>query len=220
MFSPFIWNICVLHQTFAWYTDNYISWKYAWSKIYEMQLNLVRCKMFSYYRFHSVMSCTFQFVADYLNKDSKKNIFVQQTSVVILRCNKTAGACWKGLLFVSDTLHKRTLAVGKDNRPGVNRRHTSTNSTKYLNSLPPNDAYMRQLIVPSTVQIMACQCWNIVNWAIGNKLQWNLNWNVKCFHSRKCIWKCRLEMAVILSRPQCVKLQVRKRTVQIIRVTL
>ena len=29
----------------------------------------------------------------------------------------------------------------------------------------------------------------------------------KFFHliSRKCIWKCRLEMAAILSRPQCVK---------------
>ena len=32
---------------------------------------------------------------------------------------------------------------------------------------------------------------------------------VKHFHSRKCISKCRLEMAAILSRPQCVNDEMR-----------
>ena len=34
------------------------------------------------------------------------------------------------------------------------------------------------------------QCWVIVNWAVRNKLQWHLKFYD--FHSRKCIWKCRL----------------------------
>ena len=42
------------------------------------------------------------------------------------------------------------------------------------------------------------QCWNIVNWTLRNKLQWN-------FHSRKCTKNVVCKMASILSRPQWVK---------------
>ena len=35
------------------------------------------------------------------------------------------------------------------------------------------------------------QCWDIVNWTLGNKLQWNQS-KFKHFHSWKCIWKCCL----------------------------
>ena len=34
------------------------------------------------------------------------------------------------------------------------------------------------------------KCCLIVNWTIGNKLQWNSKW--KTFHSWKCLWNCRL----------------------------
>ena len=49
------------------------------------------------------------------------------------------------------------------------------------------------------------QWWNIVNWTLRNKLQWNLNRNSNIFiqenASENVIWK----MAAMLSRPQCVK---------------
>ena len=37
------------------------------------------------------------------------------------------------------------------------------------------------------------QCWFVVNWHIGNKLQWNPNRNSKIFFTKKCIWKCLKE---------------------------
>ena len=42
------------------------------------------------------------------------------------------------------------------------------------------------------------QCWNIVNWTLGKKLQLNLN---RCWYIfiEKCIWR----MAAIVSRPLC-----------------
>ena len=49
------------------------------------------------------------------------------------------------------------------------------------------------------------KCWNIVNWTLRNKLQWNFNRNTYIFikenASENVIWK----MVAILSRPQCVK---------------
>ena len=70
-------------------------------------------------------------------------------------------------------------------------------------SSPPDATYMCQWIGLALVQIMACrlyaapshylnQFWFIINWTLKNKLQWNFNQNKKKFHSRKCIWKCRL----------------------------
>ena len=48
------------------------------------------------------------------------------------------------------------------------------------------------------------QCWNIVNWTLGNKLQWHFNLNSNIFiHENGSESVC--EMAAILSQPQCVK---------------
>ena len=49
------------------------------------------------------------------------------------------------------------------------------------------------------------QCWNIVNWTLRNKLQWNFNRNSQHFHSRKFVSKCFEKISTILSRPQCDK---------------
>ena len=87
----------------------------------------------------------------------------------------------------------------------------------YLNTLRPSDACIHQLInhhwfrqwlvaapVPSHY---LNQWWNVVNWTLGNKFQWHLNWNSYIFvqenASENVVWK----IAAILSQPQCVKLQ-------------
>ena len=47
------------------------------------------------------------------------------------------------------------------------------------------------------------QCWDITNWTLRNKIQWNWNWNSNIFIHRKAfenVWK----MAAILSWPQYV----------------
>ena len=48
------------------------------------------------------------------------------------------------------------------------------------------------------------QYWNIVNWALRNKLQWNLNRNLSIFIQENALENVVCEMASILSRPQCV----------------
>ena len=48
------------------------------------------------------------------------------------------------------------------------------------------------------------QCWNIVNWTLRNKLQWNSNWNCIIFIQENALENVVWEMASILSRPQCV----------------
>ena len=83
-----------------------------------------------------------------------------------------------------------------------------------VNSLRPGDAYMisKLTIICSDNGLSPGrgpshylnQCWNIVNWSFGNKLQWNLNRNRYIFiHENPFengVWK----MAAILSQPQCV----------------
>ena len=63
------------------------------------------------------------------------------------------------------------------------------------------------------VQIMACclagakplsECWNIVNWTLGNKLQWNFNQNLNIFIQENAFENVIWKMAAIWSRPQCV----------------
>ena len=49
------------------------------------------------------------------------------------------------------------------------------------------------------------QWWNIVNWALRNKLQWNFVWNSNIFIQENALENVVCEMASILSRPQCVK---------------
>ena len=48
------------------------------------------------------------------------------------------------------------------------------------------------------------QCWDIVNWTLGNKLQWNHNRNLYIFIQENTQKNVVWEMAAILSRPQCV----------------
>ena len=50
------------------------------------------------------------------------------------------------------------------------------------------------------------QCWNIVNWTLRNKLQWNFIWISNIFIQENAFESVICEMAAILSRPQCVKL--------------
>ena len=49
------------------------------------------------------------------------------------------------------------------------------------------------------------QCWNIVNWTLRNKLQWNLNQNSYIFIQENVFENVVWKMSAILSRPQCVK---------------
>ena len=65
-----------------------------------------------------------------------------------------------------------------------------------FNSLRPSDAYMRsrrQTIIWTNAGILLIG-------ALGT----NVKLKFVHFHWRKCFWKCRLEKAAILSRPQCV----------------
>ena len=48
------------------------------------------------------------------------------------------------------------------------------------------------------------QCWNIVNWSLGNKLQWNFNRNSNIFSQEKAFENVVCEMASNFSWPQCV----------------
>ena len=50
------------------------------------------------------------------------------------------------------------------------------------------------------------QWWNIVNWNLTNKPQWNLNRNSYIFIQENAFENVICEMTAILSQPQCVKL--------------
>ena len=69
-----------------------------------------------------------------------------------------------------------------------------------------NHHWFRQWLVPWLVP-SHCQnqCWNIVNWTLRNKLQWNLNRNSYIFIQENSFKN--KEMAASLSQPQCVMLQ-------------
>ena len=49
------------------------------------------------------------------------------------------------------------------------------------------------------------QSWNIVNWTLGNKLQWDFNRNSNIFIEENTFENVVCEMLFISSRPQCVK---------------
>ena len=51
------------------------------------------------------------------------------------------------------------------------------------------------------------QCWNIVNWTLRIKLQWNCNRNWSIFIQEKAFENVIWNMSVILSRPQRVKMR-------------
>ena len=48
------------------------------------------------------------------------------------------------------------------------------------------------------------QPWDIVDWTLRNKLQWNFNRNSNIFIQENAFESVVCEMAAILSRPQCV----------------
>ena len=48
------------------------------------------------------------------------------------------------------------------------------------------------------------QWWNIVDWTLGNKLQWNLNQNLHIFIQESACENVVWEMSSILFQPQCV----------------
>ena len=48
------------------------------------------------------------------------------------------------------------------------------------------------------------QCWNIINWTLGNKFQWNCHQNTTIFIQENAFEYVVWKMAVILSQPQCV----------------
>ena len=49
------------------------------------------------------------------------------------------------------------------------------------------------------------KCWNSVNWALRNKLQWKVNQNSNIFIEKNMFENAISKMLAILSRPQCVK---------------
>ena len=81
-----------------------------------------------------------------------------------------------------------------------------------LNSLRPSDLYMRRykyqhwfrewLVAGSAPSHYLHQCWNIVNWTLGNKLQWNFNRNSNIFIEENTFENVVCEMLPISSRPQ------------------
>ena len=86
----------------------------------------------------------------------------------------------------------------------------------WFNSLRPSDAYIRQssnhhwsrwwLVAWPAPSHYLNQCWDIINWALRNKLQWNFNRYWYIFIQESSFENVICEMASILSRPQCVKL--------------
>ena len=53
---------------------------------------------------------------------------------------------------------------------------------------------------PSTPSHYLNQCWVIINWTLGNKLQWNFNQNTRLFIHENASENIICEMAAILSR--------------------
>ena len=49
------------------------------------------------------------------------------------------------------------------------------------------------------------QCWRIVDWSLGNNLQWNLNQNIQSFIQENAFENAVWKMAANLCRPQFVK---------------
>ena len=84
-----------------------------------------------------------------------------------------------------------------------------------VNSSRPGDAYMcrqtnhhwfrKWLVAWTAPSHYLKQCWNIVKWTLGNKLQWNFNQNSNIFIHKNAFESVVCDMASILSRPQCVK---------------
>ena len=115
--------------------------------------------------------------------------------------------------FISGKLRRWMSAIGITSNIHVRRQLADTLHANILNSLRQWCIYA-SVSYTSLVHIMACgldgpkplseQCWNAVNWTLGNKLQRNLNRIFYTFiqenASKNVVWK----MWAILSRLQCV----------------
>ena len=87
---------------------------------------------------------------------------------------------------------------------------------QWLDTLWPSDTYMRRwsnqqwfrqwLVAWSAPSHYLNQCWNIVNWTIRHKIQWNFNQNESIFIQENAFEKIVCEIAAILSQRQCVGL--------------
>ena len=83
-----------------------------------------------------------------------------------------------------------------------------------INSLRPNDAYMRPYNITTLLQIMACRLFGTKPLSEAKlpycqpdpkeHISVKFYSRFKSFHSRKCTWKCRLPNVGISSRPHCV----------------
>ena len=61
-----------------------------------------------------------------------------------------------------------------------------------------------QITISSDNGLSRNQCWNIVNWTLGNKLQWNFNRNSNILIQENAFENVFCEIVSMLSRPQCV----------------
>ena len=90
----------------------------------------------------------------------------------------------------------------------------SETQSHQLNTLRPSDAYMRGwtnhhwfrywLVAYPTSSHYLNQCWNIVNWTLGNKLQWNINRNLYISIEENAFENGVWKMAATVPRPQWV----------------
>ena len=88
--------------------------------------------------------------------------------------------------------------------------------------IPPCSAYMRHRFGSALVRVMLVACsvpshylnqhWFVVNYTLGNKIQWNSNRNTKLFIHENVFEHVVYEMAAILSQPQCVYLHHKNET--------
>ena len=137
---------------------------------------------------------------------------------------------WKSLQFgLNFTWRKCFLIDLIDNKSALDqtmawqRQAIIWTNQWWLNSSRPSDVYiymiyiyMRQwinhhwlrqwLVAWPTPSYYVNQCWNIVNWTLGAKLQRNLNRNSCILFQENAFENVVWKMVAILIRPQCVNL--------------
>ena len=102
---------------------------------------------------------------------------------------------WRFCLFVSEKL------------PRAERRsnlHCSISASDRFGYGTRRGLAMMMIAWPAPSHYLK-QCWNIVNWTLGNKLQWNFNRNLHIFIQENAFEIVVRNLAAILSRSQCVK---------------
>ena len=114
------------------------------------------------------------------------------------------GSSWKqvGLLLAPCTLLSGSSSVGRS----IDLL-CSLSVERWFNSLRPSDSYLRQLsdhhcfrwrlVAWSAPSHYLNQCWNIVNWTLGNQLQCNCNPNSNIFIQENAFKNVGCEMAFI-----------------------